>query len=155
MRYINEFLATVLDFEEEDKLLTAIGAALYNDPSVTGKVFVLYGECGTGKSSILQPLSMFTAPYSHFDSNILVRNDVDVSKWEVRDDDKIRFCGTNKFPEKLVGLPERYVIIKMSGERMPLEDYKKFQQEMLYFPEEFFKKCMKRFTLNKKGETEW
>lgn len=148
MRYINEFLTTVLDFEEEDKLSTAIGAALYHDPSVKGKVFVLYGEPGTGKTSILQPLSIFTGPGNHFDPNIIIRDNIDILKWETKNDDKVRFCSTNKLSDIL---PENYVVIKMRGDRMPFENYKKFQQEMLYFPEEFFKGCMKRFTLNKYG----
>ena len=152
MRYINEFLATVLDFEEEDKLLTAIGAALYNDPSVRGKVFVLYGDPGTGKTSILMNFSYFTGPAYHFDPDIIIRDGIDVSEWKVLDDEKIRFCSTNKLPDNL---PENYEVIRMSGDKMPFEDYEKFRQEMLYFPDEFFKKCMKRFTLNKKGETEW
>lgn len=150
MRYINDFLATVLDYEEEDKLLTAIGAALYKDPSVKGKVFILYGDCGTGKSSILQPFSLFTTIGGHFDPDIIVYDDYDITKLATRDDDKIRFCATNRFPEKLVDLPERYTVIKMSGYRIPHEDYKKFQQEMLYFPEEFFKLCINRFNLNNK-----
>lgn len=149
MRYINEFLATVLDFEEEDKLLTAIGAALYHDPSVKGKVFVLYGEPRTGKTSILINFSNFTGPGNHFDPNIIIRDDIDILKLETKNDDKVRFCSTNKLPDIL---PENYVVIKMSDDRMPLEDYKKFQQEMLYFPEEFFRKCMNRFVYNKTGE---
>ena len=134
MRYTEQFMDTCFSFGEGNKLKYAFGAALYRAEEIMGKVIVLYGAPATGKTSILKPFARF--------SGVMVYQDFDLKRLNKLfvGNDEIVFAATNRPPFE--ELPDYVEIIRTSGNIMPFEDWKKFEQEMLYCPEEFFKSCM-------------
>lgn len=137
MYYTQQFMDTCFSYEEENKLKFAFGAALYKAEEIMGKLIVLYGDPATGKTSILEPFQRFSG-----DRKIWVYHDFDLKRIDrlwIRNDEVV-FAATNRLPEE--PLPDYVEVIRTSGDRIPLEDWKKFKQEMWYCPEEFFRSCM-------------
>lgn len=68
----NELIETLYDPEEKDKLEWAIGAVISGDAKQIQKFIVLYGEGGTGKSTILNIIQkLFDGYYTTFDAKSL------------------------------------------------------------------------------------
>lgn len=142
MRYTEKFMETCFGFEEGNKLRYAFGAALYKAEEIMGKLIVLYGDPATGKTSILESFQSFSA-----DRKIWVYHDFDLKRIDRLwiGNDEVVFAATNRPPTDQ--LPDYVEVIRTSGNRMPLEDWKKFKQEMEYCPEEFFRKCMTYYVI--------
>ena len=134
--YTRKFMQTCFDSENESKLYKAIGGILYNDPLAKGKVYVLYGPCGSGKTSILNYISTLRDRVP----NLIIIGEISFRhETPELSNDEIIFTTTNKLPEHL----EDWVVpISTTGKRMSFEDYCKFLNEMNLFSDEFFKKCM-------------
>ena len=151
--YTKMFMETCFTPENQERLMQAFGAALYRDASVMGKVFVLYGGPGTGKSSILLPFMQYYTD-GYWDRNIQCRDDANLFKLNDTDFEALKnnkyttyFMSTCKLPDKL---PDNFEVIYTSGKRMPYEDYKMFVREMDVFSNNFFYKCMATYGLAKK-----
>lgn len=141
--YTRKFMQTCFDSENESKLYKTIGGILYDDPTVKGKVYVLYGPVGSGKTSILNYISTLReyVPNLITVSEISFKNPLPEPIGE-----EIIFTTTNKLPDHL----ENWVVpIRTTGKRMPFEDYYRFLNEMDLFSDEFFKKCMWEFSYNR------
>lgn len=143
MQYTNQFIDTCFSFDEEQKLRYAFGAALYKAKEIMGKMIVLYGKAGSGKSSILDSFQAFSA-----DRKIWIYHDFDLKRLNKLwiGNDEVVFAATNRPPEEY-DLPDYVYIIRTTGNVIPLEDWKKFKQEMWYCPEEFFRRCMVHYSL--------
>lgn len=153
LEYTRKFIETCFDYEDQQKLFLALGGALYHDESVMGKIFVLSGTAGSGKSSVIFPFYKFlTKNYRTLDQSIIVIDDIDITKIEDRygfnkNKKQVIFATTNRFE---VGEYDNVEIIRTTGKRLNPNDYKKFAWEMEYFGDEFFRKCMIEFALRKK-----
>ena len=144
MKYTDQFIETCFGFEEGNKLRYAFGAALYHAEEIMGKIVVLYGGPATGKSSILEHFQYFT----YDDRKIMVSHDFNLKRIKELwlSNDEVMFLATNELPES--SLSDHIIVINTSGNRMPLEDWKKFKQEMEYCPEDFFRSCMQYYTID-------
>lgn len=68
----HELMSALYDQNERDKLEWAIGAIISGDAKTIQKFIVLYGEGGTGKSTVLNIIQkLFNGYYSMFDAKIL------------------------------------------------------------------------------------
>ena len=156
LEYTKRFIETCFDYENQEKLMLAFGGALYHDESVMGKIFVIFGGPGSGKSSIIWPFYDFiTKNYKHADRSILVFDDIDHiedNRGLDKNEKQIIFICSNRIND---GESSNVEIIRMSGKRISLDDYKKFTWEMEYFGDEFFRKCMIEFALRKKYDDIW
>ena len=149
MKYIDQFFDTCYG-EEATTLAYLVGAALYHDENILGKIIVLIGPHRSGKSSFLQYLWEF----AKYDDQILFTHDTDVDRdfsngrYDFEPNiKKIRFVGTNREPQTD---SDRIIKIHTTGERMPIEDWKKYCIEMNYFHDALFKDCMNYYICKQK-----
>lgn len=72
----DELMGTLYSPEEREKLEWAIGAIISGDSKQIQKFIVLYGEAGTGKSTVLNIIQMlFPIYYVVFNGQLLIKND--------------------------------------------------------------------------------
>ena len=146
MSYTNQFFDTCYG-DDSTKLQYLVGAALYHDEEILGKIIVIVGPPGSGKTSFLTYLWEFTKD----DQQIKVRDDVWVDKvvehhdkfqnrfGPVVDSNTVCFFATCKEPQRN---DERFIILHTTGERLPMDVYKKYRSEMDSFRADFFKQCV-------------
>lgn len=71
----DEIISTLYDAEEKEKIEWAIGAIVAGEAKKIQKFLVLYGDAGTGKSTILNIVqSLFDSYYTTFDAKALTTN---------------------------------------------------------------------------------
>ena len=71
----NELISTLYDPEERDKLEWAIGSVIAGDSKTIQKFIVLYGEQGSGKSTVLHIIEqLFKGYYTTFEAKALASN---------------------------------------------------------------------------------
>ena len=71
----NELVSTLYDDEEREKLEWAIGSVISGDSKTIQKFIVLYGEQGSGKSTILNIIQqLFEGYYTTFEAKALASN---------------------------------------------------------------------------------